>query len=129
MQPDRCARPIAILLFVVSLVAGGACLASAQQPSDITGLSAEAVAKLHGLQAAGNLPSTDWYSHAADIPHGETVALDMSSWTRLKGGGPSTKEAIWYICPYNREITPFIRKSERRLHLFCLGFGQMSRCS
>jgi len=59
-------------------------------------LSPAAVAKLHTLETLNSLPAADWRFHAGDIPHGESVSLDDSSWTVVEPKSKAPHEAVWY---------------------------------
>ena len=52
-----------------------------------------AVPKLYSLDW---LPQPQWKIHNADIPHGETVDLDDSSWQGVKTPSEGPAEAVWY---------------------------------
>ena len=48
------------------------------------------------LQSLRRLPAEEWKTHPGNVPHGEAVDLDDSSWKTV---GPNTKgpyEAVWY---------------------------------
>ncbi len=59
-------------------------------------LSPAAQAKLHILETLNALPPGEWRYHAGDVPHGESVALDDSSWTLVAPRTKASKEAAWY---------------------------------
>jgi len=59
-------------------------------------LSPAAIAKLHTLETLNSLPAGQWRFHAGDIPHGESVALDDSSWTLVEPKSKAPHEAAWY---------------------------------
>jgi alpha-mannosidase len=69
---------------------------------ELKNLSPAALEKLHTLETLNALPGGDWRFHAGDIPHGESPALDDSSWQLVHA--PSTraeqlsapKDAVWY---------------------------------
>ncbi|HMK22208.1 MAG TPA: hypothetical protein VK466_07715, partial [Terriglobales bacterium] len=42
------------------------------------------------------LPAAEWRYHAGDLPHGEDIALDDSTWTLVAGGRQAPQEACWY---------------------------------
>jgi alpha-mannosidase len=42
------------------------------------------------------LPAEDRQFHTADLPHGESVALDDSGWDVVKAGQKASKGAVWY---------------------------------
>ncbi|HVW78766.1 MAG TPA: glycoside hydrolase family 38 C-terminal domain-containing protein [Alloacidobacterium sp.] len=43
-----------------------------------------------------HLPAGEWRFHAGDVPHGESVSLDDSSWQTVKPGFESSGEAAWF---------------------------------
>jgi alpha-mannosidase len=59
-------------------------------------LSPAAIAKLHTLETLNSLPTGQWHFHAGDIPHGESVSLDDSSWTLVEPKSKAPHEAAWY---------------------------------
>jgi alpha-mannosidase len=59
-------------------------------------LSPAAIAKLHTLEILNALPVGDWRFHSGDIPHGESPALDDSSWTLVKPRSKAPQDAVWY---------------------------------
>ncbi len=63
---------------------------------ELKNLSPAAVEKLHTLDTLTALPAGDWRFHAGDIPHGESPALDDSSWTLVHPRSPAPREAVWY---------------------------------
>jgi alpha-mannosidase len=48
------------------------------------------------LRALTQLPADDWRYHAGDLPHGEDVGLDDSSWTVAKNSSQAPEGAVWY---------------------------------
>jgi alpha-mannosidase len=69
---------------------------------ELKNLSPSAIAKLHTLETLNSLPGGDWRFHAGDIPHGESLTLDDSTWqlipapTDRKTYSKAPKEAVWY---------------------------------
>jgi alpha-mannosidase len=59
-------------------------------------LSPAAIAKLHTLETLNSLPAGQWRFHAGDIPHGESIALDDSSWSLVEPKSKAPHEAVWY---------------------------------
>ena len=59
-------------------------------------LSPEALTKLRALESLNALPPGEWRFHAGDLPHGESVTLDDSSWPLVKPGTSAPNEAVWY---------------------------------
>jgi alpha-mannosidase len=51
---------------------------------------------LERLASLQTLPDGPWRFHSGDIPHGESPALDDSSWTTVKARSTAGKEAVWY---------------------------------
>jgi alpha-mannosidase len=64
-------------------------------------LSPAAIAKLHTLETLNALPAGKWHFHAGDVPHGESPALDDSSWPVVEPRSKAPFDAVWY----RREIT------------------------
>jgi alpha-mannosidase len=48
------------------------------------------------LMRLTHLPAEEWRFHAGDIPHGESVTLDDSSWQSVKGNSQAPTDAVWY---------------------------------
>ncbi|HEY9714982.1 MAG TPA: hypothetical protein V6C72_16050, partial [Chroococcales cyanobacterium] len=48
------------------------------------------------LGELNQLPESQWRAHAGDIPHGESPALDDSSWTIAKRGEEYANGAVWF---------------------------------
>jgi alpha-mannosidase len=48
------------------------------------------------LRSLTTLPAEAWRYHAGDLPHGEDVALDDSSWTVVKNRSDAPEGAVWY---------------------------------
>jgi alpha-mannosidase len=48
------------------------------------------------LRALAHLTADEWRYHAGDLPHGEDVGLDDSSWTVVKGKSQAPEGAVWY---------------------------------
>ncbi len=72
---------------------------------ELKNLSPTAVEKLQMLETLNALPGGEWRYHVGDLPHGEAVNLDDSSWME---GEPKprqsvkvAKDAVWF----RREIT------------------------
>jgi alpha-mannosidase len=59
-------------------------------------LSPSALATLHTLETLNSLPAEGWRFHAGDLPHGESVSLDDSSWPVVNAPSPAPKDAVWY---------------------------------
>ena len=70
---------------------------SRQEISEITkSLPANAQTTIERLSGLNELPAGEWRFHAGDIPHGESVDLDTSSWPVVKPHSHAPKEAAWY---------------------------------
>ena len=48
------------------------------------------------LSTLDRLPQPQWRIHPADMPHGEAVDLDDSSWEEVKAPSLSPRDALWY---------------------------------
>jgi alpha-mannosidase len=59
-------------------------------------LSPAALAKLHVLETLKELPAAEWRFHAGDLPHGESVSLDDTSWPTVGPKTKAPKDAVWY---------------------------------
>jgi alpha-mannosidase len=59
-------------------------------------LSPAALSTLHTLETLNALPAEGWRFHAGDIPHGEAVTLDDSSWPVVTAPSAASKDAVWY---------------------------------
>ncbi len=51
---------------------------------------------LEQLYSLETLPDGPWRFHAGDVPHGESLSLDDSSWQEVSAGTTAPKEAVWY---------------------------------
>src|SRR5271170_2555585 len=83
--------PLALLLSCTTLLAQSFTPVREQK-----NLSPAAIAKLHTLETLNALPAGQWRFHAGDIPHGESVSLDDSSWTLVEPKSKAPTEAVWY---------------------------------
>src|SRR5579863_290328 len=48
------------------------------------------------LQSLSYLPAEKWKFHAGDIPHGEAIDLEDSSWDLVRAGSVAPHDAVWY---------------------------------
>ena len=48
------------------------------------------------LRALTRLEADEWRYHAGDLPHGEDVGLDDSSWAVVKNRTQAPADAVWY---------------------------------
>jgi alpha-mannosidase len=69
-------------------------VASAQEPSEK--LPAPAQQVIDRLGHLNQLPDGDWRVHPGDLPHGESVDLDDSSWAAAKPNDDLPNHAIWF---------------------------------
>ncbi|HEY2461440.1 MAG TPA: glycoside hydrolase family 38 C-terminal domain-containing protein [Candidatus Acidoferrum sp.] len=51
---------------------------------------------VRSLRSLTNLPAADWKFHVGDVPHGEEVNLDDSSWQPVRIGSQAPNDAVWY---------------------------------
>ena len=63
-------------------------------------LPRESQAVITRLTLLGNLPDGAWKTHAGDVPHGEAVSLDDSSWDTQKVPGSAANDAVWFRQTY-----------------------------
>jgi len=85
----------AVTCFV--LVAGSTGFSQSFTPvRELKNLSPAALETLHTLETLDALPAGEWHFHAGDLPHGEAVGLDDSSWPLVKPGTRAPMEAVWY---------------------------------
>jgi alpha-mannosidase len=80
------------LAFAASLVFTGCIAAQSAGDAHLPPESRAVMGRLSGLR---QLPDGIWKIHAGDLPHGEAVDLDESSWQPIESGGKTTDEAIW----------------------------------
>ena len=81
------------------LIAGTSLLAGAQSQvpdAALLQLSPATQSVIKTLSQLDRLPAPQWRTHVADMPHGEALELDDSSWqlATLPNQGP--RDAIWY---------------------------------
>jgi alpha-mannosidase len=92
-------RSVSLALALVSSVAAAQSFTPVRE---LKNLSPAALEKLHTLETLNALPGGDWRYHAGDIPHGESPALDDSSWQIVHAANSKAdrftapKEAVWY---------------------------------
>jgi alpha-mannosidase len=51
---------------------------------------------IDSLKSFTHLPADEWKFHAGDVPHGEDVNLDDSSWQTVRAGSQAPDDAVWY---------------------------------
>jgi alpha-mannosidase len=79
-------------LFVISFLA----LQLAAQKQPLAPGNAVVDPVVQQLRALTRLNVEDWRYHVGDLPHGEDVALDDSSWTVAKPKSEAPQNAVWY---------------------------------
>jgi alpha-mannosidase len=79
------------------VLAGSTLLAQSFTPvRELKNLSPAAIEKLHTLETLNSLPAAEWRFHPGDLPHGESLTLDDSSWPVVTGPAKAPKDAVWY---------------------------------
>ena len=79
------------------ILAGSTLFAQSFTPvRELKNLSPAAIEKLHTLETLNSLPAAEWRFHAGDLPHGESVTLDDSSWPTVSSPSKAPKDAAWY---------------------------------
>ena len=78
------------------LLAGSAFAQSFTPVRELRNLTPAAIEKLHTLETLTALPAEQWRMHIGDLAHGESVALDDSSWKLESPGSKASTEAVWY---------------------------------
>jgi alpha-mannosidase len=77
---------------------------SAQPPTDYKKatamLPADAQTVVNRLGSFRELPDGVWKMHAGDLPHGEDVDLDDSSWRTVASNAKAPNEAVWFRQTY-----------------------------
>ena len=67
-----------------------------QIPQFAKSLSSSSQAVIQRLGELNHLPDGEWRFHAGDVPHGENVDLDDSSWQTVQAGSQASNDAAWY---------------------------------
>jgi alpha-mannosidase len=79
------------------LFAGHAMAQSAAEAAKIAAtLPSDTHAVIERLSTLQELPDGVWKMHAGDLPHGEAVNLDDSSWQTIAKRSTAPKEAVWF---------------------------------
>ncbi|NYF92252.1 glycoside hydrolase family 38 C-terminal domain-containing protein [Tunturiibacter empetritectus] len=92
----------AITLTLAAAFLAPACSSSAKAQSPeqlsriIQSLSPESQTVIERLSNFDNLPAAEWRYHAGDVPHGEALDLDDTSWPVIKARSEAPNEAVWY---------------------------------
>ena len=93
-------RTVSIFALAASLISALTFPVAAQSPSQaariIQSLSPESHKVIERLSTFDNLPAAEWRYHAGDLPHGEDINLDDSSWHLVKARSEAPNEAVWY---------------------------------
>ena len=66
---------------------------AAQMPANLSPQSQKVIQRLDSFD---NLPAESWRYHAGDLPHGEAMNLDDSSWPLVKAKSQASTGAVWY---------------------------------
>ena len=90
-----------VLTLVLALTSSLALAQSFTPVREQKNLSPEAITKLHTLETLNALPGGAWRFHVGDIPHGESVTLDDSTWQLVQTpernhSAKAPKDAVWY---------------------------------
>ena len=51
---------------------------------------------VRALRHLASLPANEWRFHAGDVPHGEALTLDDSSWPMVQANTRALSDAVWY---------------------------------
>jgi alpha-mannosidase len=84
---------------LIAIGASFATQANAQsggQDAILKSLTPDTRAVVERLAQLNRLPSQEWRYHAGDIPHGESPALDDSSWQVIKPRRKISDDAVWF---------------------------------
>ena len=90
---------VATLLITLGTLACSSLAAaqSAEQAKEITkSLGSQSQSVVSRLSELNHLAADEWRFHSGDIPHGEAVNLDDSSWKEVKGGTETGEDAQWF---------------------------------
>ena len=84
-------------LVACGLLTAHASAQSSQEAAEISkSLSAPAQQVLDRLSKLNSLPADGWKFHAGDVPHGEAMDLDDSSWQTVGAQSEASTDAVWY---------------------------------
>src|SRR5665213_4078245 len=87
----------AVALCVVALLPAKAQLFESQHGQQgPVAFSADEAKVLERLASFRMLPAEEWRFHEGDVAHGESPALDDSSWATVKTKSKAGKDAVWY---------------------------------
>src|ERR1700674_1308202 len=78
------------------LLLGALALHVAAQSQQATPVNPAIDAVISQLRALTHLTADEWRYHAGDLPHGEDVGLDDSTWTVVKNKSQAPEDAVWY---------------------------------
>ncbi|HUE52859.1 MAG TPA: hypothetical protein VMO80_10990, partial [Terriglobales bacterium] len=68
----------------------------AAQSQQATPVNPAIDAVISQLRALTHLTADEWRYHAGDLPHGEDVGLDDSTWMVVKNKSQAPEDAVWY---------------------------------
>ena len=68
----------------------------AAQSQQATPVNPAIDAVISQLRALTHLTADEWRYHAGDLPHGEDVGLDDSTWKVVKNKSQAPEDAVWY---------------------------------
>jgi len=87
-------RPATRFLLLLAITVAALHAAARSDPSKPTNAAIDKVTSR--LRALTQLPADEWRRHDGDLPHGESVALDDSSWIVVKNRSEAPEGAVWY---------------------------------
>jgi alpha-mannosidase len=94
---------VRVLSVVLGLAVSSSVLLPATLPAqsftpkrELKNLSPSALTTLHTLETLTELPAGEWRLHVGDVPHGESPALDDSTWQLVAPHTTAPKDAVWY---------------------------------
>jgi alpha-mannosidase len=94
---------VRVLSIALGLAVSSSLLLTANLPAqsftpkrELKNLSPAALTTLHTLETLTELPAGEWRLHVGDVAHGESPALDDSSWQLVAPHSKAPKDAVWY---------------------------------
>jgi alpha-mannosidase len=97
----RSSLRLVVLCLGILIVAAAS---SAQPPTDYKKATAmlppDAQTVVNRLGSFRELPDGVWKTHSGDLPHGEDVDLDDSSWQSVASNAKAPNEAVWFRQTY-----------------------------
>jgi len=89
-----------IAMVLVATIGIAGVKAQAQSPEQaaqiVPSLSEHSRTVVQRLSELDQLPAQEWRFHPGDLPHGESLDLDDSSWKQVKPRLDVAKEAVWF---------------------------------